>query len=151
MSAIWLPTARGMVDSRVWRLSQAAREYDERLSVGRNEKNGNWTVYIARERGKDPYPVMNLGPHVEMLPTPDELKVKLFNGDTVRHGTKILEDIDRNNDAIQDEYARKADEGIEALAEAQVWAHRRLSNNRNKVIKVFPGEKRADRVTPEWK
>ena len=150
MSALWLPTAAGMVDSRIWRLSEAAREYDDRLSVMRNEDNGGWAVYIMRARDK-PYPVLHLGHNVDTLPTPDELKVRLYKADTRRHGTKILEEMNAGNDALKLEREVRAQEADAILAEAQVWAHRRLSNNVNKVIKVFPGEKRANRVTPEWK
>lgn len=150
MSALWLPTAAGMVDSRIWRLSEAAREYDDRLMVGRNEDNGTWSVYILRGRDK-PYPVLHLGFHVEDLPSPEELKRRLYAADTSRHGTKILEELNRHNDELKLGRELRAQEADAILAEAQVWAHRRLSNNVNKVIKVFPGEKRANRVTPEWK
>jgi hypothetical protein len=139
-----------MVDSRVWRLSEAAREYDSRLMVGRNEDNGTWSVFIMRARDK-PYPVLHLGFHMDELPTPEELRVRLYNADTRRHGTKILEDLNRHNDNMKLEVELRAQEADAILAEAQVWAHRRLSNNVNRVIKVFPGEKRRDRVTPEWK
>ena len=150
MSTLWLPTAAGMVDSRVWRLSEAAREYDDRLTVGRNEDNGMWSVFIMRSRDK-PYPVLHLGASVDELPTPDELKVRLYKADTRRHGTAILDELNRHNDELKREREIRAQEADAILAEAQVWAHRRLSNNVNKVIKVFPGEKRRDRVTPEWK
>ena len=155
MSAIWLPGA-GMVDLRVTRLDRAAKDYDERLAVGRNEQNGRWAVFIRTARGTFPpldlYPVLDLGLDVERLPHPDDLQKRLYESDTRRHGARILERMNRENEAIKKEHARIADDATYQAAEALVWAGRRLENDiSRRHVRVFPGEKRAGRVTPEAK
>lgn len=155
--SIYIPS-RGMVDLRVWKLSEAASQYDERLSVGRNEADGNWCVFIRTAKGTFPpldlYPVLFLAGNEEALAqiTPEELHRRLWAADTQRHGNDVLRMVNKWNDELEAEQQKKVDEAEYILAEGQEWANRRLNNDISKRgVKVFPGEKRAGKVTPEFK
>ena len=145
MTQIYLPTSAGMVDVRVWRLNIAAGEYDPRLMVGRNEANGAWTVFVKTGPTTPPHPVLHLGWDVSELPHPDDLKKRLYQMDTVRHGEKILERMNRKNEEIRKHNARAADEATELAAEALAWGHSRMTNRiENKRVSVKMNET-ADR------
>lgn len=127
---IWLPTSSGMVDLRVWRLNEAVKEYDPQLSVGRNELNGYWTVYIAQGPLKPPHPVLALGRDESQLPDPEGLKRKLYQMDTVRHGQKLLDDMNRRNEKLQyEQTGYAADQATDEMAEGFAWGLSRMTND----------------------
>src|SRR5690348_15009669 len=135
-----------MVDVRVWRLNIAAGEYDPRLMVGRNEANGAWTVFVKTGPTTPPHPVLHLGWDVSELPHPDDLKKRLYQMDTLRHGEKILERMNRRNEEIKREQRRASDEAIELAAEAMAWGHSRMTNRiEGKRISVKLNEKAENR------
>lgn len=139
---IWLPTSSGMVDLRVWRLNEAAKEYDPRLMVGRNEQNGYWTVYISTGPLTPPYPVLALDRDEAKLPDPEGLKRKLYQMDTVRHGQKMLDDMNKRNEKLQyEQTGRAADEATDEMAEAFAWGMSRMTNDiRKKQISIKMNE-----------
>src|SRR6478609_1309476 len=104
MSSIYLP-GRGMVSLRVTALDRAAREFDERLRVGKNEETGDWCVFIQMARGTFPphdlYPLYGMGPNEHALPEPHELKKKLYETDTVRHGDELRQRMNRENEELK--------------------------------------------------
>jgi hypothetical protein len=119
-----------MVNIRVWRLNEAAKEYDSRLMVGRNEQNGYWTVYIAMGPLQPPFPVLALTRDEGDLPEPEGLKRKLYQMDTVRHGSKMLDDMNRHNEQLKyDKWGRAADDATEEMADAFAWGHSRMTND----------------------
>lgn len=123
---IWLP-GKGEVDPLVWKVNLAVKEYDERLSVGRNEESGEWCVFIKMPPGGDwpeLFPVLGLGPQE---PTdPEEVLRRIYKADTVRHGTKILNELNRGNDRrMKEKYDDPADEAAMLMAEVMDYAHRR--------------------------
>ncbi len=127
---IWLPTSSGMVDLRVWRLNEAAKEYDPRLMVGRNEQNGYWTVYVSTGPLTPPFPVLALSRDESELPDPEGLKRKLYQMDTVRHGSKMLDAMNRHNDDIlKEKYRDPADEATDEMADAFAWGLSRMTND----------------------
>lgn len=127
---IWLPTSSGMVDLRVWRLNEAAKEYDPRLMVGRNEHNGYWTVYIAQGPLSPPHPVLALSQDESQLPDPEGLKRKLYQMDTVRQGSKMLDDMNRRNEKLKHEkWGYAADEATDEMADAFSWGLSRMTND----------------------
>lgn len=146
MPQIYLPTSAGMVDIRVWRLNEAANEYDPRLMVGRNEQNGAWAVFIKTGPMTPPHPVLHLGWDESELPHPDDLKRKLYQTDTMRHGQQILDRMNRKNEEIRKQEARAADEATELAAEALAWGHARMTNRiEGKRISVKLNEKAKNR------
>lgn len=148
---IFVP-GRGEVDLRVWKLAEAAREYDERLTVGQNQADGNWCVFIKTARGTFPpldlYPVLFLAHTQDAVAQiePGELKKRLYNADTKRHGNDVLRMVNKWNDELQAQQQAKVDEGEYAAAEGLEWWNRHDNKDIGKRnIKVFPGEKRAGR------
>jgi hypothetical protein len=142
--SIYLP-GRGVVSLRVTALDRAAREYDERLRVGKNEQTGDWCVFIQMERGTFPpndlYPLFGMGPNENALPEPHELKKKLYETDTVRHGTEILDRMNRENAELKRQQEKGALHAQELAAEAYEWGLRRMSNDITKRrIQVNMGE-----------
>lgn len=127
---IWLPTSSGMVDLRVWRLNEAAKEYDPRLMVGRNEHNGYWTVYITTGPLTPPHPVLALDRDEAKLPDSEGLKRKLYQMDTVRHGQKMLDDMNRHNEELKyEKWGYAADQATDEMAEVFAWGTSRMTND----------------------
>lgn len=146
MPQIYLPTSAGMVDIRVWRLNEAANEYDPRLMVGRNEQNGAWAVFIKTGPLTPPHPVLHLGWDVSELPHPDDLKRKLYQTDALRNGEQILDRMNRHNEELKKPYRDAADQATELAAEALAWGHSRMTNRiGGKRISIKMGEKERNR------
>lgn len=136
-----------MVNIRVWRLNEAANEYDSRLIVGRDERSGYWTVYMKNGPTKPPHPVLALARDEADLPDPEGLKRKLYQMDTVRHGAKILDDINRHNAEIEARERRASDEATELAAEAMAWGTYRMTNDiGRKRVSVKMNEKAKNRL-----
>lgn len=114
MAQIYLP-GLGMVDPAVKRAHDAANEYDERLSFKQHE-NGQWAVFIAMPRGSDPpeLPVLGFGYEI---PHPDEIKKRLYESDSVRHGNTLLDMMNRRNAELLKEQERGVREHIGDAAE----------------------------------
>lgn len=152
--SIYLP-GRGVVSLRVTALDRAAREYDERLRVGRNEDTGDWCVFIQMARGTFPptdlYPLLGMGPNEDALPDPQLLRERLWKSDTLRHGNEILDRMNRENEAIKQEKEKAAQQATAIAAEAYEWGLRRMSNDIDKRrIQVNMGESVKNR-RPEQK
>jgi hypothetical protein len=144
-----------MVSLRVTALDRAAREYDERLRVGKNEDTGDWCVFIQMARGTFPpndlYPLYGMGQDENALPEPHELKKKLYETDTVRHGDELRQRMNRENEDLKRAQAKKAEAAEEIAAEAYEWGLRRMSNDINsRRIQVNMGEP-VHRRRPEAK
>ena len=122
---IWLPRM-GEVDVRVWKVNQAVKEYDERLSVGRNEETGDWCVYIKMPPGSyvELYPVHGLGP--EMPTDPQPILEHLWKIDAARHGTQLLRDLEKGQEKWRAEQIRKQLEPNIILADVMEFAMRRF-------------------------
>lgn len=116
---LWLP-GLGDTDLHVRAVSRALNEYDERLILGRHNETGDWCVFLkgnplTGERGV-PFPVLGLGRGD--LPSAEEVMDRVRKNDTVRYGEKMLEEINKHNEAIQNHYKAAADEASGVQAEA---------------------------------
>lgn len=121
-NSIWLPRV-GQVDSRAWRVNLAVKEYDERLSLGRNEETGDWCIYIKMPADHDPpyFPVLGFGP---TQPTdPQAVVERLQRADLQRHGSRLYSELmqaherrKRESRAVSLEQAGIAAEALEYLA-----------------------------------
>lgn len=117
MGQIYLP-GHGMVDLSVKRAHDAAVEYDERLSFKLHEESQQYAVYISMPHGSDPpeLPVLGFGYEV---PHPDEVKRRLYEADSLRHGDELRRDMNRRNAERlkEQEYARsqKVADGAERI------------------------------------
>lgn len=138
-SPIWLPGSKGVTDLAVWRVDQAVREYDERLTVGRNEDNGQWCVYMKMPPGGDwpeLYPVLGLTtpPHDPRQLSAIEVVNRLYNADTLRHGKQILHDLEAGQEAYRANERAASLELAGVAAEVFDFAHRRSGTHPEKRV-----------------
>ena len=95
---IWLP-GKGVVDLEPYRVHRALQAYDERLVFGRitDEKHpgyGDWCAFVKKPHGMPPHPVLGFG---RQIPTPEEAVRRADAANTKRHGTKVLEELKRED------------------------------------------------------
>ena len=128
MTTLFVP-GRGSVNLAVARIDRAVREYDERLLFARHPQTGQWSVFIKIERdlpeefgtvveGQRVYPVLGF-PHDRDPETLDieEIKVRLYKADSVRHGKQILADMHAHNERVKEPQRRVASEAAGIAAE----------------------------------
>ena len=68
---IWVPASHQMRETVP--LQRALRDYDERLTFGRNEDNGDWCVFLNL-RGERPIPVLGFG---DIIPEREDMMRRL--------------------------------------------------------------------------
>lgn len=122
VSSFWLPPgheAREAIAAR-----KAAKEYDANLDFGKNEKTGQWCVYLMQGTmegsRKGDLPVLGF----DRIPSPDEVKKRLYESDAVRKGKELLDAVNRNNDEINQGFEKRTVEAEGELAEAFEWGMR---------------------------
>lgn len=122
-------------------LQAAIKRHDDDLFLARHEKTGDWCIFIENmslaTAGK-PLPVIGLG---RELPNEDVLLERLRAADTRIHGSGILTDIEKNNEAVKAVKKAAADEATAAAAEAYEWAHRDIKGYSGRTANV-KGRKR---------
>jgi hypothetical protein len=114
---IYVP-GRGRVDLDEIAVDTAVREYDERLSFTFDYNNGHYAVFIKNVLGQPPFPIFAFP---QGIPSVDAVIKRLYETDAVRHGTKLLDDINRRNAAVKREQERAAEEADGIAAEAMEW------------------------------
>ena len=92
---IWVPPS--FWDKQVNAVTVAVREYDPELQFGRNEANGQWCIFM--ERHGERIPILGF----QGIPHPDDALKRLYQSDTRRHGSKILDEMNEHNDKLQAE------------------------------------------------
>lgn len=139
MSQLWLPYSyrtRAVIEAR-----KAVQEYDPNLDFGFNERTKQWCVYL--KQGTMPvseeadYPILGFPHGLEKVPTPDEIKKRLYETDALRRGVKILEEIERHNNQILKKYEDRAKDADRFLAEALEWGFRKMGSEKAPAQKVF--------------
>lgn len=134
--ALWLP-GMGMMPVHVRQVEQRILEYDARLSLGRDKRNGDWVV--LREGGPDDvphFPVFGLGPE---LPSPDKVKEMLFERDVARNGTRIVEAVVKRQNERRAAAKQRADDATSEAAQGLAWAHRKMGDIRAPGKVFIPG------------
>lgn len=124
---IWIPGSLGSVDVQTWRVSQALKEYDDRLVLARNEDNGQWCVFVRMPRGGDwpeLLPIFGLTepPHDPRTLDPEAVVRRVHRADALRQGEKILDDIVRANDAIRHGFDEENQQRAAGVAEVAASA-----------------------------
>jgi len=104
--SIWLP-GRGSVSIRETQAQRAVQEYSHELRLGFHKENEEWIVLKELASGEY-FPVFGLG---RELPTPEQIKERLYKADTRRRGGEIVREIDKRNEARKKELRDKAGEG----------------------------------------
>lgn len=121
---IWLPGMSKGVPLHVRQVSEAIEQYDGKLSLGRDNKTGDWVV--LREGGPIdvPYfPVFGLG---NDLPSVDTVNRMLFERDVAKNGARIVQSVVEAQAARKKAVKDRADAATEEAATAFEWATRRM-------------------------
>jgi hypothetical protein len=128
----------GSVPFHVYTAQNAVTEYDEDLILGQSDHMG-WVVFLKNGPQEGlPFPVLNLG---HELPPAEEIKRRLYKGDTKRRGRQIVADIERNNAAARKRNRDAAHEGAAESAEVIEWAMRTAGHTSHKKILMAGAKK----------
>lgn len=117
-TSVWIPTTKGAISAKLYRLSERLREYDYRLSLGWNNDQGEWCIFYCVSRMEPYLPVFGLGKEDEIPDDPDLVLQRVEKADALKLGTQILEEMRYKNDAAKEHLRRKADEGAWLVVEA---------------------------------
>ena len=121
---------QGTVDSRVYMIDAALKEYDSRLKFDRNQDTGDWCVFIEMPRPEPPYPVIGFG---DNIPDASIVLDRVKRGDTMRTGNTIYRDIVRSQEKFRANQDYKTDQAGEESAE--VIEHFMRREGKSPVIK----------------
>lgn len=110
-----------MVDSDVLSVDRAVNEYDERLYFDRNLDTGQWCVYLKTPPSNPDLPIFGW----DHVPHPEDAIKRVYQGDTLRHGEEVLEQIDRANAERERPYNEASEAAAGQLAEAFEWGFRK--------------------------
>lgn len=111
--SLWIPGA-GLVPADVRIAVQAIEDYDPNLSLGKSHIDGTWVVLWNRGPEGRPFPVYNLG---RELPGRERIQQLLYERDVVRHGGKLVEQLQRRVDDRQKALDKEAHERAEEAAD----------------------------------
>lgn len=140
---IYVP-GRGLVDTAALSVAKAVKEYDERLEFAKNMETGQWCIFIKMPsnfegvaiNGSQYLPLIGF----DEVPHPEDALKKLYKADSMRHGEKIIDDMNRRNKELHKElYERPADDASGQMAEGLEWAHRKLGMHPNPRVFVPTG------------
>ena len=125
---LWVPSHAGSKEQK--KVEKALYEYDDKLVLTRHFYTNDWVVCITLDNG-NLYPVIGLG---QSLPDPIAMREMLQKADTRRKGNRMLEEINKNNEAIRQKYRDKADQGAGQAAEALEWGFRKKTGDGSKIF-----------------
>lgn len=108
---LWLPSGR---DYRAYKVDQAVREHDDRLMFGRNQETGDWCIFIRMPGDREPFPVIGFQ---QTIPEPHEAIRKLNEGDTRKHGDRMLMEARRADERRRRELDYVSDQAAQDAAE----------------------------------
>lgn len=135
---------RGVLNLDAEAVNRKIQEYDERLRFGFNEANQDWCVYIRMPRGFDAYyyisgepvyPVLGFGGRI---PSADEVLSRLHQADTMQHGMRILEVMNKENEKLKKHQDDAAGDLAGEVAE-RIEHEVRTEGETDKYTKVFMG------------
>lgn len=128
---IYIP-GRGTVDSDVYKVDAAVRQYNERLSFKLNEDTQDYCIFMRMPYPEPDLPILGFG---REIPHPDAACKKLWESDTMIHGDKILKDILKSQEDFKNAKRYAADQATEDSAER--IEHLMRMNGDSPVIKSF--------------
>ena len=126
---IYIP-GRGSVDSGVYKVDSAVRQYNERLSFKLNEDTQDYCIFMRMPHPEPDLPILGFG---RTIPHPDEACKKLWESDTMIHGDKILNDILKSQEDFKNAKRYAADQASADSAERIEYLMRK--NGDSPVIK----------------
>lgn len=123
-SNIWVPSS--FVDRQASKVNVAVREYDPNLGFGKNEKTGQWCIFLKHGSNalaqEADLPILGF----DQIPHPDDALRRLHNADALRTGRQILDQIERQNKELHDQKDQAARQAVEETAEAFDWGFRQM-------------------------
>jgi hypothetical protein len=128
---LWLPD-QGYVSTDVWRVDQAVKAYDERLSFKFNDETQEWCVFIRMPGSAPAVPVLGFGASV---PQVDVAMERLVRSDAKRNGEKIYDDMLRSQEKYRAELEYAASQASEEAAEPTEWLLRK--HGKSPIVKSF--------------
>jgi hypothetical protein len=128
---IYIP-GRGSVDSSVYKVDAAVRQYNERLSFKLNEDTQDYCIFMRMPYPEPDLPILGFG---REIPHPDLACKRLWESDTMIHGDKILNDILKSQEDFKNAKRYAADQATEDSAERIEHVMRMKGNS--PVIKSF--------------
>ena len=134
---IYIP-GRGSVDSDVYKVDAAVRQYNERLSFKLNEDTQDYCIFMRMPRPEPDLPILGFG---RTVPHPDAACKKLWESDTMIHGDKILNDILKSQEEFKKAKRYAADQASADSAERVEKFLR--GKGHSPVVKVFPNDKKG--------
>ena len=111
MTLIYVP-GRGYMDSMAYLVDRKVTEYDERLYFSRNQETGDWCIFLKNRTDAD-LPLIGW----REVPSSDTAIKWLYEHDSVRHGEKMLDDMNRRNKDIDKQHDEKRSELTGEIAE----------------------------------
>ena len=136
---IYIP-GHGSVDSGVYKVDTAVRQYNERLSFGLNEDTQEYCIFMRMPHPEPTLPILGFGREV---PHPDVACKKLWESDTMIHGDKILKDILKSQDEYKKMLRYNSDQASADSAERV--EHLMRMNGDSPIIKSFSKEEVSKR------
>jgi hypothetical protein len=124
------------VPANIREATKAVEDYDANLSLGKNDRTGDWVVLLKRPDGET-VPIFGLGPE---LPSREIITERLYKSDVRRHGGKLAVAMERRDAEKRREQARLADDATGEVAEAFVWAARKDGSHPSPRIFVPEGK-----------
>ena len=126
---------QGFVPLHVLQAQRAVKEYAADLDLGQHPQTGDWVILKHGPTG--PFPIFGLG---HELPAPEAIKKKLYEGDVIRNGARILQTIERRYEAERKAAESERAAATEVAAEGLLWAARK--DGKAHIPQVFmPGDK----------
>jgi hypothetical protein len=133
-AALWLP-GKGVLSGDVRAAMKAVEDYDRDLTLGRDERTGDWVVCLQRGPMPGKTPVFGLG---KDLPPRERIHELLYKNDVRRHGAKIMDAIDRANAERAKANRDEINDQTGVAAEALEWGLRQEGRHPNPRI-FIPG------------
>lgn len=134
---IWVPPAH--FDRQIVKVRRAVKEYDPNLDFGKNERTGQWCIFLKQGTSEATQevdlPILGFND----IPHPDDALRRLHQSDAQRTGQEILDKITRNNEDIEARREVAAQEASAQAAEGFDWGFRQMGKAPH--TKVFiPGQ-----------
>jgi hypothetical protein len=141
-TSIWTPSG---YNSEVGKVRKAVSEYDPNLDFGRNDKTGQWCIFLKHGTNaitaEGDLPVLGF----REIPHPDDALRRLHQTDARRKGNEILDSINRHNENIRQGYEDKANNAGGQLAEVLQYINEHDMDEPLKYSKTYMGIKKKGR------
>lgn len=121
---IWVPGSFEFREAGAVR--KAVKEYDPNLDFGKNERTGQWCIFLRQGTTavsqENDLPILGF----EDIPHPDDALRRLYQSDALRTGHEIQKKLERHNAELEKQRDLAAEEATAETAEAFDWGFRQM-------------------------